>query len=59
MVTPLCLQLLLMIFSNMLIACVANYWLSIPAVVVIISLTLLRHYFLRTSRSVQRLEAVG
>ena len=48
-----------MIFSYMLIACVANYWLSIPAVVIIVSLTFLRYYFLHASRGVQRLEALG
>ncbi|XP_065902912.1 ATP-binding cassette sub-family C member 4-like isoform X2 [Dysidea avara] len=51
--------LLLMIFSYMLIACVANHWLSIPAVVIIVSLTFLRYYFLHASRGVQRLEALA
>ena len=37
----------------------ANYWLTIPAVFVVVSLVLLRHYFLHSSRNIQRLEATG
>ena len=52
-------QILLRIFAIVIIACVANYWLFIPSSVIIIILVLFRHYFLRTSRNVQRLEALG
>ena len=43
----------------MVVASVANYWLTIPAAIVIVSLLLLRHYFLHASRNIQRLEATG
>jgi len=54
-----CLQLLLAAFSIVVVASVANYWLIIPAVFVVVSLLLLRHYFLHSSRNIQRLEATG
>ena len=47
------------IFAVMIVACVANYWLAIPSSIIIIVLVLFRHYFLQTSRNVQRLEALG
>ena len=53
------LQLLLNAFSIVVVASVANYWLTIPAAIVIVSLLLLRHYFLHASRNIQRLEATG
>jgi len=53
------LQLLLTAFSIVVVASVANYWLTIPAVFVVVSLVLLRHYFLHSSRNIQRLEATG
>lgn len=43
----------------MLIAFFANYWLIIAAVIIFILLMLFRNYFLRTSRNIQRLEALG
>ena len=52
-------QLLMRIFAVMIVACVANYWLAIPSCIIIIVLVLFRHYFLQTSRNVQRLEALG
>ena len=51
--------MLLRIFAIMIIACVANYWLFIPSSIIIIGLVLFRHYYLRTSRNLQRLEALG
>ena len=53
------LQMFLRLFSIVLVAFFANYWLLIPAIIVFILLMLLRHYFLRTSRNIQRLEALG
>jgi len=52
-------QLLLNAFSIVVVASVANYWLIIPAFVVVVSLLLLRYYFLCASRNIQRLEATG
>ena len=43
----------------MIVACLANYWIFIPSTIIIIVLVLFRHYFLCTSRNVQRLEAIG
>ena len=40
-------------------ACVANYWLSIIVIIIFVLLLLFRHYFLCTSRNIQRLEAIG
>ncbi|XP_065914062.1 ATP-binding cassette sub-family C member 4-like isoform X2 [Dysidea avara] len=52
-------SLLLTAFSIVAVASVANYWLTIPAVIVIVSLVLLRYYFLHASRGMQRLEAIA
>ena len=43
----------------MIVACLANYWIFIPSTIIIVVLVLFRHYFLYTSRNVQRLEAIG
>ena len=40
-------------------ACVANYWLSILVVLIVVLIFLFRQYFLRASRNIQRLEALG
>ena len=53
------LQNLLRLFAIMFIAFLANFWLTIPAVVIVTAMLLFRHYFLHTSRYVQRLEASG
>ncbi|XP_065919844.1 ATP-binding cassette sub-family C member 4-like isoform X2 [Dysidea avara] len=50
---------LLRLFAIMLIAFLANYWLTIPAVMIVAAMLLFRHYFLHTSRCVQRLEALA
>jgi len=52
-------QLLLEILTRILVACVANYWLIIPAIIIIMLQLLFRHYFLRASRDIQRLESIG
>lgn len=43
----------------MLTACVANYWLSIIVFIIFILLLIFRNYYLYSSRSIQRLEALG
>ena len=43
----------------MIVACLANYWIFIPSTIIMVVLVLFRHYFLCTSRNVQRLEAIG
>ena len=53
------LQSLLRLFAIILIAFLANYWLTIPAIIIVVAMLLFRHYFLHTSRYVQRLEALG
>lgn len=52
-------QLLLNSFATVVLACVANYWLIIPAGFSLTLLLALRHYFLHSSRNIQRLEALG
>ncbi|XP_065897571.1 ATP-binding cassette sub-family C member 4-like [Dysidea avara] len=52
-------SLFLEISAGVVVACVANYWLIIPATIIIMLQLLLRHYFLRASRDVQRLESIG
>jgi len=41
------------------VACVANYWLFIPAAIVVAVQLLFRWFFLHTSRHIKRLEALG
>ena len=48
-----------MVIAIVIVACVANYWLIIPSVIVTILLLLFRTYFLCTARDLQRLEAIG
>ena len=43
----------------MIVACVANYWLFIPASIIVGAQLLFRWFFLHTSRHVKRLEALG
>ena len=52
-------QILLISVATVVLACVANYWLIIPSVIILTMLLALRHYFLRASRNIQRLEAIG
>ena len=41
------------------VACVANYFLFIPAAVIVGAQLLFRWFFLHTSRHIKRLEALG
>ena len=43
----------------MIVACVANYWLFIPAIIIVGAQLLFRWFFLHTSRHIKRLEALG
>ena len=43
----------------MVMAVVSNYWVLIPAILVMTIFLALRWYFLRTSREIKRLEAIG
>ncbi len=52
-------QLLLRFFTIILTASSSNPWVFIPAVVVMTALLALRWYYLKTSRDVKRLEAIG
>ena len=45
--------------SIMIVSGVANYWIFLPMAFVIVAFILLRCYYLRTSREIKRLEAVG
>ena len=53
------LQLSLRFLSSILTAAVANYWVFIPAVVIIVSFLALRRYYLKTARDIKRLESIG
>ncbi len=52
-------QLLLRFFAIIVTASAANYWVLIPAVIVIVVFIVIRWYYLKTSRDVKRLEAIG
>ena len=52
-------QLLLRCIAVIATAISSNPWVAIPAVVLIISFLAIRWYYLRTSREVKRLEAIG
>ena len=43
----------------MVTAAVSNYWVLIPAFLVITIFLALRWYYLKTSREIKRLEAIG
>ena len=53
------LQLFLRFLAIMVTAAVSNYWVLIPAVLVMTIFIALRWYFLKTSREIKRLEAIG
>ena len=57
--TSLSAQLLLRFLAIIITACVSNPWVLIPAAVIMTCLVLLRSYYLKTSRDIKRLEAVG
>ena len=52
-------QILTRSVAIMLVACVANYWLFIPATVIAMVQFTFRWFFLHTSRNIKRLEALG
>ncbi|XP_013107786.2 probable multidrug resistance-associated protein lethal(2)03659 isoform X2 [Stomoxys calcitrans] len=54
-----CLSFAIDISGVMIIVAVANYWLLVPAVVIIICLVLIRFVYIKTSRSVKRLESIS
>ena len=56
---PLLSQLLLRLLAIILTAAASNYWVLIPAAIVMVVLLALRWYYLKTSREVKRLEAIG
>ena len=45
--------------SILIVSGVANYWIFLVMCFIIAVLILLRGYYLRTARSIKRLEAVG
>ena len=52
-------KIMLHFVSIMIVSGVANYWIFLPMVFVIVAFVMLRSYYLRTSREMKRLEAVG
>ena len=53
------LQFGLRVTGILVTACVANYWLSILVILIVVSALVFRNYFLCTLRNIQRLEALG
>ncbi|XP_065916533.1 ATP-binding cassette sub-family C member 4-like isoform X2 [Dysidea avara] len=51
--------ILLRICAIVVVACIANYWLVIPASIIIVAVLIFRSFFLHTSRNIQRLEAIS
>ena len=45
--------------SGMLTAVVANYWLAIALVIIVISFVTFSWYYLKTARDLKRIEATG
>ena len=52
-------QVLLRIFSILIVAGVANYFIFIPVVIVVCVFIAIRWYYLTTAREIKRLEAIG
>ena len=52
-------QLLLRFLAIIITAIVSNIWVLIPAAVIMTLFIALRTYYLKTSRDIKRLEAVG
>ena len=52
-------QLLLRFIAIIITAIVSNPWVLIPASVIIVLFVVMRTYYLKTSREIKRLEAVG
>lgn len=52
------LQFAIDISGVMLIVAIANYWLLVPAFVILICLVGIRFVYIKTSRSVKRLESI-
>lgn len=52
-------QLLTRFFAIILTAAAANYWILLPAALVMVIFLVLRWYYLKTARDVKRLEAIG
>lgn len=48
-----------MVIGSVLVAGVVNPWVFLPTVPLIILFVYLRHFYLKTSRAVKRLEATG
>ncbi len=53
------LQLVLRFIVILLVACIANYWIIIPAAILVTFFVIMRWYYLKTSREIKRLEAIG
>ncbi len=53
------LQLILTMITTAAMALAANYWIFLPTILSVCVLWVLRWYYLRTSRDLKRLEAVG
>lgn len=53
------LQVLTMMFGILVMVVIVNYWMIIPAVVMLALFYIARGYYLRTAQNLKRLEGVG
>jgi hypothetical protein len=56
---PRSLQYLFQCTAIIVLAIISNTWLLLPAVFLITALVCLQQYYVRTSRDIKRLEAIG
>jgi ATP-binding cassette subfamily C (CFTR/MRP) protein 4 len=56
---PVVLQIGLSLLGIIVVVAIVNVWLLIPAAVMFLTFCILRAYFVATTRSVKRLEAVS
>ncbi|KAF7269082.1 hypothetical protein GWI33_017839 [Rhynchophorus ferrugineus] len=52
-------QIMLNLIGAIIIVCVVNYWLAIPVAFMVVLFYFLRNFYLKTSRSVKRLEGIA
>ena len=59
LITPRSVQYLFQCTAIIIVALISNAWLLLQAVFLIAALVCLQQYYVRTSRDIKRLEAIG
>ena len=54
-----CFQFLIQLLGTLVTVCVSNPWVLIPTSIIVVIFLFLRAYFLKNSREIKRLEAIG